>query len=159
LKNLKRSFEQIEDGLVILGIVLTMLITFGNVITRYVFHVGAGWSEELVRFIMIWVTFIGMSIAIRTGSHVSIDFFVKRLGGKMNKEVYRIGYLLGTSFCLFLFVSSVILTFKVFRQEQISAGLQIPMGFIYLILPVTTLISTFRYFILVIVGETEEKQT
>jgi len=159
LRKLNYSFQQIENGLVILGIIMTMLITFTNVITRYIFHVGVGWSEELVRFIMIWITFIGMGIAIRNGSHVSIDFFVKKLGRKIKKQADRIGHLLAASFCFFLFVSSLILTFKVFRQEQITAGLQIRIGFIYLILPATTLISTIRYFILMFVGEKGDQKT
>jgi C4-dicarboxylate transporter, DctQ subunit len=145
---LKRFYEvilRLEDWFVIIGIVLTMLITFGNVFARYFFKVGAGWSEESVRFIMIWVTFVGMDIGIRTHKHVAIDYFVNHLGPGKRNPVNCAVNIVSMLFCVFLFVSSLILTLKVFRLEQISAGLQIPMGYIYTILPVTTLGSAIRY--------------
>ena len=127
-----------------------MLITFVNVIARYVFRIGVGWSEELVRYIMIWITFIGMDIAIRTHDHVAIDFFVNRLKDNIRKWTDLAGYLIACLFCLFLFFSSLVLTIHVFQDEQISAGLQIPMGYVYLLLPPITFISTVRYLILLI---------
>jgi C4-dicarboxylate transporter DctQ subunit len=153
LKQLSQTFIKIENVLVVIGIILTMLIVFVNVVTRYVFHVGVGWSEELVRYVMIWITFIGMGIAIRTKDHVAIDFFVNKLGRRNRKWVDFAGNLIACFFCLFLFISSLILTVHVFQDGQISAGLQIPMGFVYALLPISTAISTFRYFILVFTGQ------
>jgi len=155
LHKVNQIFIKTENAFVIIGIILTMIITFTNVITRYVFHIGVGWSEELVRFIMIWITFIGMGIAIRTNEHVSIDFFYNLLDVKKRKYASHISYFIATFFCAFLFVSGFILTMKVFRLGQISAGLQIRMGFIYLILPISTFISMIRYAVLVFTGDTE----
>ena len=155
MQRVNRIFIRTENAFVIVGIILTMLITFTNVIARYVFHIGVGWSEELVRFTMIWITFIGMGIAIRTNEHVSIDYFYNLLDVKKRRYASRIVYFIATFFCAFLFVSSLILTANVFRLEQLSAGLQIRMGFIYSMLPVATFISTIRYSVLVFTGDTE----
>lgn len=153
---MKRFYDillRVEDWFVIIGIVLTMLITFGNVFARYFFKIGAGWPEESVRFIMIWVTFVGMDIGIRTHKHVAIDYFVNLFSHGKRAPINRVVNFVSMLFCVFLFVSSLILTLKVFRLEQISAGLQIPMGYIYTILPVTTLGSAIRYAAIVWNGE------
>jgi TRAP-type C4-dicarboxylate transport system permease small subunit len=96
-----------------------------------------------------------MGIAIRTNEHVSIDYFYNLLDVKKRRYASRIVYFIATFFCAFLFVSSLILTANVFRLEQLSAGLQIRMGFIYSMLPVATFISTIRYSVLVFTGDTE----
>ncbi len=145
LKKTYEIFNKLENGFVITGIILTMLMTLVSVIMRYVFRLGAGWSEELVRFIMIWITFVGMGIAIRTGSHVSIDYFCNLLSPKKRKLITRGVHLVATFFCILLFVSSLILALNVFRLQQISAGLQIRMGYIYSMLPFAALVSTLRY--------------
>ena len=147
MKQIYYTFIRVENAAVIIGIILTMLITFGNVITRYIFRIGVGWSEELVRYLMIWITFIGMDIAIRTNEHVAIDFFVNLLREGRRQFAEIVGHLISFLFYLFLFVSSLVLTVHVFQDEQISAGLQIPMGYIYLLLPLITFISTVRYLV------------
>ncbi len=153
MKKTYEIFNKFENGFVITGIILTMLITLVSVIMRYIFRMGAGWSEELVRFIMIWITFVGMGIAIRTGSHVSIDYFCNLLSPKKRRLITRGVYLVATLFCVFLFVSSLILTLHVLRLQQISAGLQIRMGYIYAMLPFAALISTLRYGYLFLNGD------
>ncbi|MFT6642156.1 MAG: C4-dicarboxylate transporter DctQ subunit, partial [Flavobacteriaceae bacterium] len=49
------------------------LILFANVVARYVFNWGVPWAEELVRYEIIWMVFIGGSVAVRKGIHIGID--------------------------------------------------------------------------------------
>jgi C4-dicarboxylate transporter, DctQ subunit len=161
LKNLDQSLNKIEDGIVIVGILLTVIITFGNVVARYLFRIGSGWPEETVRYIMIWISFVGMGIGIRTQSHIVVDFFVEKVFGNHNpkrKLANRVGYSVAGFFGLFLFVSSLVLTIKVYEQEQISAGLEIPMWIAYAMLPVVTFVSTIRYLLMAAKGGGEEKK-
>jgi C4-dicarboxylate transporter DctQ subunit len=161
LRNLVQSLNKMEDGAVTIGILLTVVITFGNVVARYLFRIGSGWPEESVRYLMIWISFIGMGIGIRTQSHIVVDFFVEKMFGDHNFKrtlVDRLGYLVACLFGLFLFISSLVLTLKVFNQKQISAGLEIPMWIAYAMLPVATSISTIRYLLMAIKGGGEEKK-
>jgi C4-dicarboxylate transporter DctQ subunit len=159
--NLDRSLNKIEDGVVTIGIFLTVVITFGNVVARYLFRAGSGWPEESVRYLMIWISFIGMGIGIRTQSHIVVDFFVEKVFGHHNPKrtrVNRMGYSVACFFSLFLFVSSLVLTLKVFEQGQISAGLEIPMWIAYAMLPVATFLSTLRYLLIAVRGGGEERK-
>ena len=146
---MNRLLIKIENNFIVIGFILTVLIISAAVTARYIFHFGVGWSEELVRYIMIWITFVGLGVAIRTEEHVAIDFFVEKLGRHKKRVIKRIGHFICFLFCLLLFASSLMLTIKVFYRGQITAGLQIPMGVIYSMLPVAMLISTFRYLILI----------
>ena len=57
-----------------------MAITvFTQVLARYVFHSSIHWSEELARYLMIWMGLIGASSVMRSDSHVSITLFMERL--------------------------------------------------------------------------------
>lgn len=157
MKKLYALFTRLENGFVVIGMILTMLITVVSVVMRYVFHYGAGWSEELVRFVMIWVTFVGMAIGIRTGSHISIDYFCGLLRPRMRRWIVRGVHVVAVAFCVFLFVSSLLLTVYVFRLQQITAGLQIRMGYIYAIIPFAAFVSTFRYGYLLFKGEESQE--
>ena len=55
------------------------ILTFYQVITRYVFNNASSWSEEAVRYLFVWVSMIGIAIGIREKVHIGIDIFVKRL--------------------------------------------------------------------------------
>ena len=63
----------------LLGILLTTasIVLFANVVARYVFNWGFPWAEELVRYEIIWMVFLGGSIAARQGLHIGVDLLVR----------------------------------------------------------------------------------
>ena len=54
-------------------------LTFYQVIMRYVFSSASSWSEELIRFIFIWCSFMAAAIGVREGIHIGINIFVNLL--------------------------------------------------------------------------------
>ena len=146
----------------IAGILLTVIVVFASVVARYFFGTGVGWSEDIVRYMMIWISFLGLGIGIRKGSHITVDFFVEKVFGHNNvkrKYVDRVINMITCFFSFFLFVSSLLLTVYVFQTEQISAGLQIPMWIVYATLPLSTLAAVTRSFMkgLTATGHDEKK--
>src|SRR6478672_17266 len=74
-------FKALEAILVFcLGAMCVMV--FGNVVLRHVFDSGINISEELSRFLFIWLTFLGAIVAMREGGHLGMDMLVQRLSGK-----------------------------------------------------------------------------
>lgn len=74
-------FKALEVILVLcLGAMCVMV--FGNVVLRHVFDSGINISEELSRFLFIWLTFLGAIVAMREGGHLGMDMLVHRLRGK-----------------------------------------------------------------------------
>ncbi len=65
---------------VIVGMMGTMaVVIIIQVYMRYVAKSPFPWSEELARFLMAWIAFLGAGMGIRIGSHVGVELFVKKL--------------------------------------------------------------------------------
>ena len=57
-----KILDRVEDVFCAASLLLTALVLFANVVLRYVFSASTSWAEELIRYLMIWITFIGGSI-------------------------------------------------------------------------------------------------
>ena len=56
-----------------------VILVFGNVVLRYAFNSGITVSEEVSRWLFIWITFLGAIVALREKAHLGVDMFVSRL--------------------------------------------------------------------------------
>ncbi len=76
---------------------LMVVLVFGNVFMRYAFNSGFTISEELSRWLFVWLTFLGAVAALRENGHLGTDMLVGKLGPKGKK------FCMGTSLLLMLF--------------------------------------------------------
>jgi TRAP-type C4-dicarboxylate transport system permease small subunit len=67
--------------LVALFLAIMVVLVFGNVFLRYAFNTGITVSEELSRWLFVWMTFMGALVALREHAHLGVDTLVKRLPG------------------------------------------------------------------------------
>ena len=101
-----------------IGICLDVL--FG-VVNRFIFKFSVSWTEELARFLMIWICMLGASIALKEGGHIGVTFFLMKLR-KLKTTVITINYLL-----ILIFVGTVtIWGFKlcISQSYQLSPSLR-----------------------------------
>nr|WP_067294034.1 TRAP transporter small permease [Marinobacterium profundum] len=68
----------IEATAMIMLVIMLVAIAY-QVFARYVLKSPTFWSEELARFLIVWVTMLGSATLIRENGHISVDFFVNRL--------------------------------------------------------------------------------
>lgn len=80
-----------------------VLLVFGNVVLRYAFNSGITVSEEISRWLFVWLTFMGAVVALREHGHLGTDMLVGRLGPAGKKVCLVIGYLLMLMTCWMLF--------------------------------------------------------
>lgn len=66
-------------ALIALFLAIMVVLVFGNVVLRYAFNSGITVSEELSRWLFVWLTFLGAIVAMREHAHLGVDSFVKRL--------------------------------------------------------------------------------
>src|SRR5699024_7210842 len=126
-------------------IILTgiVLITFIQVIFRYFFHNALGWGDEFSRFLLIWLSFLGFSIAVWHNAHLNIDFFVKRVPSFLKKFLNIIIHI---SIILFLGLA-FIYSFKVVEISHNSSLVSIPLtwGDAFVSFPIGIGISLLYY--------------
>ncbi|MDJ1159171.1 TRAP transporter small permease [Chelatococcus sp. SYSU_G07232] len=68
------------EGLLVLLLAAMVVMVFGNVVLRYLFDTGIDVSEELSRFLFVWLTFIGAVVVARENAHLGVETLVTRLG-------------------------------------------------------------------------------
>ena len=115
---------------------LFVFVTF-QVILRYVFSNPLSWTEELSRFSMIWLTYIGAIIAMRENKHITIDILDKILSDKLRKIINIVSKSFSLIFLLILFYYGIK---KVVLNLNIRATVtEWSLGIVYLCIPIGAL--------------------
>ena len=96
------SFKVIE-WILALCLLAMVIMVFGNVVLRYGFNSGITVSEEMSRFVFVWLTFIGAIVAMREGAHLGIDTLVSRLSRTGKKVCLAISEVLMLICCVLFF--------------------------------------------------------
>lgn len=86
-------FRAIKALLALLMVAMVALV-FGNVVMRYVFNSGIAISEELSRWLFVWMVFLGAIIGLREHAHLGVDSFVKMLPPVGRKICYALSHAL-----------------------------------------------------------------
>lgn len=129
--------------LVALMMMMTLDVLWG-VITRYAMGSQADWSEELARFLLIWIGLLGAAFASGKGMHLAIDLLQPTLS-VLNQR--RLTILI--SLLIIVFVTAVLivgglrLMFLTSKLGQLSAALRIPMYIVYMILPISGVLIVY----------------
>ncbi len=83
VKKIVRTLDKIEDACLVLMFAAMVGIIFVQVIMRYVFNDSLTWSEELGKFLFVWLSWIGISIGHRRREHIRITLLVDKLPPKL----------------------------------------------------------------------------
>mgnify|MGYP001205824863 CR=1 FL=1 len=120
--------KPLETVLCILLSFLT-IITFSQVIARYVFEAPLSWSEELARFILLWLAMLSAAYGFKIKTHFSLQFIVNRTSFKLTKYVYFYVTLIVSLFLIIFIYYSLIFVMGV--NGHLAPALQIPMEIPY----------------------------
>lgn len=85
MKKVVKTIDKIEDTCLIAMFAAMVGIIFFQVIMRYVFNNSLSWSEELGKFLFVWISWIGIGIGHRRKEHIKITLLVDKLPYKLNK--------------------------------------------------------------------------
>lgn len=122
---------------------VVLIVAFVQVIFRYVLNNSLSWSEELMRYLFIWMFFLAMSESTRTGAHLGLDI-VPDLCRK-NPTANLVLQTLIDVLCILFQVFLIYFGFKIsgVNMGQKSAAMLIPLGYIYAALPVGAILMMF----------------
>ena len=142
VKKVLNNFEEIllVPILIVMSIIVVMQVFF-----RFVIKGSLPWSEELSRYLLVWVTFIGASAAVKRGAHVGVELVVMLFPKKAQKVLSVVSVLISTAFCLIVFFVSLTLIKNQIVNHQISPAMRIPMWWAYGSVPLGTLLMAVRF--------------
>lgn len=133
LAALSRKLEAISETLMYLLLAVMVVTTFLQVFFRYVIFHSLPWSEELSRYALVWLTFIGASYGIKRGIHVAVTALTQALPARAQQFLWQLTCLLITLLGIVLIVYG--LKLAQINLGQLSPSLHIPIGLAYLALP------------------------
>jgi len=116
-----------------------LVVIFAQVVSRYFFNWTPEWSEELARYLFVWVVFIGSALIMGESGHLAVQFVPNHFKGTAaGKALEIVINLSGYVFILLLLVQGTkmmqVMTF------QISPGLEIPMSWVYSVIPISSVL-------------------
>lgn len=124
------NFCRLLEAVMALLLAAMVVLVFGNVVLRYVFNSGITISEELSRWLFVWMTFLGAVVALKDNGHLGTDMVVSQFG-RTGKRVCLVIAQLAMLFVTWLLLSGA------WAQVQINREVEAPvsglsMGLFYL---------------------------
>lgn len=143
--------DKIVNGVTkVLGWVLMTLMAMivldvtWQVFTRFVIHNSSSWTEEMARFLLIWIGLLGATYTLHTKMHLGIDIFTYKLTGRKKQIIEVIVYVFVALFALIVMVvGGFKLMAMTFELKQISASMGIKMAYIYFVIPLSGILMIF----------------
>ncbi|BCH20280.1 TRAP transporter small permease [Mesorhizobium sp. L-8-3] len=145
IEALNRVVDWIENALVTILMLTATIVAITQVVARYVFNNSIYWSEELILYSLITMSFLTMGMGVRYGAHISVEA-AYAFSGRRLSQALRIGSAcLGLIFAGALIYYGSRLSINTLRMGQLSPAMRAPVGYIYLVIPAAGAFMTLRY--------------
>jgi len=123
------NFCRLLEAVMALLLAAMVVLVFGNVFMRYAFNSGFSISEELSRWLFVWLTFLGAVAALRSNAHLGTDMLVGKLG-PLGKKICMGLSLLLMLYCLWLLFKGSY-DQSVINWDTTSAVMEVSMSWFY----------------------------
>ena len=135
--------KMLEKLLVFLMSILVIDVLW-QVTSRYILSSPSSFTDELAGFLLIWVSLFGAAYVTGRKEHLAIDLMLQKssIKNKIRLELFIHGMIFSFSFFV-LVIGGIWLVYTRFVLSVKSAALQLPLGYVYIVLPVSGLIILF----------------
>jgi TRAP-type C4-dicarboxylate transport system permease small subunit len=140
----KSKLDQLIAHLLVILMALMVLNVTWQVTSRYVFKDPSSFTDELSRYMLIWVGMLGAAYVAGKNEHLAIDIILTSLKEKLQKKVLVLVSLLVMAFAITVMViGGSNLVYITFILGQKSATLQIPLAYVYGIIPFSGILVVY----------------
>lgn len=139
MDKLLQGVRTVLYGFSVAAMSVMLVIIFAQVVTRYFFNYTPEWSEELARFLFVWVVFLGSALIMGESGHLAVQFLPDKfkgttLGSVLDIIINATGYV----FIILLLTQGWKMTSIMTFQR--APGLDIPMSWVYVVIPVSSVL-------------------
>ena len=141
---LDEKLSRVEQALIAVLLTVMILLAFAQIVLRNFFATGIDWGDALVRYLVVWVGFIGAAVATKEGKHITIDVLSRGLTGAGNSAIRAISHFVSAAVCGILTWAGIKF---IFFEAQMGgvAFFKLPVWVPELIIPLTFGLMTLRY--------------
>jgi TRAP-type C4-dicarboxylate transport system permease small subunit len=144
LYNLDEHISRLEQFLIAALLTVMIILAFWQIVLRNLFSTGIDSGDSIVRYLVVWVGFIGAAIATKEGKHITIDVLSRWITGKGRRAIQVISHLSSAVICgLLTWAGIKFIWFE--AQMGGSAFFNLPIWVPELIIPITFGLMTLRY--------------
>ncbi len=141
---LDEKIGRLEQILITTLLTIMILLAFSQIVLRNFFSTGIAWGDSLVRYLVVWVGFVGAAIATKEGKHITIDVLSRWITGAGSSAIQIISHLSSAAICgLLTWAGIKFIWFE--AQMGGTAFFKLPVWVPELIIPVTFGLMTLRY--------------
>ncbi len=129
MKKFEKLYNHIEEVLLVLMFFTMVVVIFIQVVMRYVFNSSLSWSDELGRFIFVWLSWMGVSIGQREGEHIKITMLTDKLPFKTAHFVNILADLIVIVICAVTAYYTVVLVDTISGAKYVSLHISYVWGY------------------------------
>jgi len=144
MKNIRRRIDQVISRLLIILMGIMVVNVLWQVASRYLLSAPSNFTDELAGFLLIWVGLLGAGYATGQKLHLAIDLLPNKLTGKPKQRLEIIIDSFVIVFAiLVMLVGGANLVYITLSLEQVSSALGIPLGYVYIVIPISGILIIF----------------
>jgi C4-dicarboxylate transporter DctQ subunit len=145
MKIVKKVFNNFEGYCCALMLAAMSVIVIAQVVFRFVLKSSLPWSEELSRYLQVYITYFGCAYAIKTGAHLGIEAFTLLLPETAQKILKILSLVGGALVCALIMKFGIDIVLSQMNTAQTSPAMRIPMWTVYVAIPIGMGFSIIRY--------------
>lgn len=151
-----RVFDRIEEMVTAVCLVVMTILTFANVVARYVFSASFSFSEEITTYLFVLLSLMGTALAARRRAHLGLSILTDAVSPVVEKGMRIIGYVMATGFCGAIFYYGILMVRNQRMLNQVTAGMQWPEWIFGSFVPIGGFFATVS-FLSILIEEIRQK--
>jgi TRAP-type C4-dicarboxylate transport system permease small subunit len=147
-KRIIDSLNRVIKWILIFLFFIMVIAVFLQVLFRFVLDQPLAWTEELARYLLIWIAFLGTGYAMSVKAHPSIELLFE----KASISVKKVLIVVSTGLMIFFFWNIVVNSIEFIQRSmtQTSPVLHVPMGLVYTVIPISSVLFVMNLLYIVI---------
>lgn len=142
--NFNQKLNKILEFVLVAIMSILVIDVLWQVTSRYILSSPSGFTDELAGFLLIWVGMLGAAYVAGRNEHLAIDILLQKSSGVAKKRLQILINLIVLLFALFVMVvGGTWLVYTRFILDVKSAALQLPLGFVYIVMPISGLLIVY----------------
>ncbi|MBP0903552.1 TRAP transporter small permease [Mariniflexile gromovii] len=141
---LREKIDKILSNILIVIMAVMVVNVLWQVFTRFIMGVPSSFTDELARYLMIWIGILGAAYVSGRNMHVAIDVLPTRASPKNQKKIMRVVYVIIILFSITaLVIGGSRLVYISYLLGQSSPALQIPLALVYMVIPISGILIIY----------------
>jgi C4-dicarboxylate transporter DctQ subunit len=144
VQRLVKGADRLEEAFMIVALAFMTLLTFVQVVLRYVFGTGFVWSLEVTSYAFAWLVLIGMSYGVRTDAHIAVDLLTSRLSARLARIVALVALACGLAYCALMIYGSSLFIDRLMTLGNNARDIPLPRWLLTGIMPIAFAVLALR---------------